>query len=205
MLFAQLPDFCLYETLGSNCLHRYRCQWFGPCQPPWAVQARWSLSLHGKKSHPLLTWECRLGTGEVCRTCMGYSHWVLSVTSQCCLALANCPRAPGTSWLPRGCGDLPLVLDQLLLRQDQYDLSPALGTWQGVQGHWPGGPCSGVWRARGRAFLSIWEAFMLVGGGRQLAHPCIQHSSSSVTRSRHVYLIEPALCLDGGELPTPAL
>lgn len=189
-LFAQLPDLCLSEASGSNHLHRYRCRWFGPCQPPWAVQARWSLSLHGKKFHPLLTWECRLGTGEVCRTCMGCSHWVLSITSQCCLALANCPRAPGTSWLPRGCGDLPLVLDQLLLRQDQYDLSPALGTWQGV---------------RGRAFLSIWEASMPVGGGRQLAHPCIQHSSSSVIRSRHVYLIEPASCLDGGELPTPAL
>lgn len=34
-------------------------------------------------------------------------------------------------------------------------------------------------------------------GGWQLARPCAQCSSSSVTRSRHVYLIEPASCLAG--------
>lgn len=35
--------------------------------------------------------------------------------------------------------------------------------------------------------------------------PYVSHSSSSVTRSHHVYLIEPASCLNGRELPALAL
>lgn len=162
------------------------------------------MGLHGKKLHPLLTQECRLGTGEVCKACMGCSPWVLSLTSQCCLALANCPRAPGTSWLLRGCHDLRLVLDWLLLRQDQCGLSPALGTWQEVQGHWPGGPHCRGWGTGGRAFLGS-AARKLLCRWAAAHSPCTRCSSSLVTRSHHVYLIEPASCLDGGEPPSLAL
>lgn len=76
------------------------------------------------------------------------------------------------------------MLDQLLLRQGQHaDLSPPLDPW-------PGGPRRRGWRARGRAFLGSWEASLQMGG-ISLVPAYRMHSSGSVTRSHHVYLIVP--------------